>query len=52
MMHLQFDRIKKAVRILWHCPCGAASTEWKIPFVQLWRGKIGNTDSDVHQCLV
>lgn len=26
MMHLQFDRTKKAVAILWHCPCGAQSS--------------------------
>lgn len=52
MMHLQFDRTKKVFRVLWHCPCGAVSTKWKIPFVQLWRRKIWNTDSDVHQWLV
>lgn len=28
------------------------STKWKIPFVQLQKGKIGNTGSDVHQGLV
>lgn len=49
MMHLQFDRTEKAVRVLWHCPCRAVSTKWKIPFVQLRREKFGNTDSDVHQ---
>lgn len=52
MMHLQFERTKKAVRVLWHCPCGAVSIKWKIPFVQLWRGKMRNSDPDVHQCLV
>lgn len=48
MMHLQFDRTKKAVTILWHCPRGVGSTEWKIPFVQLWTGEAGTTDPDVH----
>ena len=54
MMHLQFDGTKKAVKILQHCPCGAGSTEWKIPFVHLWRGEAENTDPDVHmhQCLM
>lgn len=54
MVHLQCDRTKKVVTILQHCPCGVGSTEWKIPFVQLWRGEAGNTDPDVHmtQCLV
>lgn len=52
MMHFQFERTEKAVRVLWCCPCEAVSTKRKIPFVQLQRGKMGNTDSDVHQCLV
>lgn len=51
-MHLHSDRREKAGAILWHCPCRAGSTKWKIAFVQLRRRENGNTNRDVHmqQC--